>query len=271
MKKKIAITLILALTFVMSLPFIVTAKTYTPAQVKIKSVTMSSSGCNTVVVKWSKLRKNVKGYLIYRSTKKNGKYKRVANVNSSKSKCELYTPEVGKTYYYKVRAYNKKNGKTYTGKWSSIKKITVKENGPAIDLMSEVYPPNINYPETGVGTIEIINYSKSKTVYIDPEAVSVYNLDGDSMNMYISSYAYTDEPEPEYIDLAKGEIIPLPPERYAYLTLRPDSDQSIIPFEEKYGEGNIETVTLLVGYESDAVDEYLYMWDKGSGGSLSDI
>lgn len=271
MRKKIAITLIIAMTFVLSLPFIVTAKSYTPAQVKIKSVTMSTTRSNTVVVKWSKLRKNVKGYWVFRSTKKNGKYTKVATVKSPQSKCELYTPKVGKTYYYKVQAYNIKNGKKYKGDCSSIKKITVKENGPAIDLMSEAYPPNINYPETGVGTIEIINYSKSTTVYIDPEAVSIYNLDGDSMNMYISSYAYTDEPEPEYIDLAKGEIIPLPPGRYAYLTLRPDSNQTIIPFEEKYGEGNIETVTLLVGYESDAVDEYLYMWDKGSGGSLSDI
>ena len=267
MRKKIAITLIIAMTFVLSLPFIVTAKTYTPAQVKIKSVTMSTYACNTVVVKWSKLRKNVKGYLIYRSTKKNGKYKRVAKVDSLRSKCELYTPKVGKTYYYKVRAYNKKSGKTYLGKWSSIKKITVKENGPAIDLM-DAYPPTIRCHETGVGTIEIINYSKSKTVYIDPEAVSVYNLDGDSMNMYISSYAYTDEPEPEYIDLAKGEIIPLPPGRYAYLTLTPDSDQTIIPFEEKEGGGNIETVTLLVGYDSNAANDYSYVWHKDSGGSL---
>ncbi len=269
MRKKIAVTLIIAMTFVLSLPFIVTAKTYTPAQVKIKSVTMSSSGCNTVVVKWSKLRKNVKGYWVFRSTKKNGKYTKVATVKSPQSKCELYTPKVGKTYYYKVRAYNIKNGKKYKGAWSSIKKITVKENGPAIDIMKEPYPPTVRNPETGAGAIEVINYSKSKTVYIDPEDISIYNHDGDSINMHVSAYAYTDEREPEDIDINKGDLVVLPPGRYASLTLIPDSDQSIISFEE--GWGNINTVTLLVGYDSDAVYEYSYVWYKGSGGSLSDI
>ena len=33
----------------------------------------------------------------------------------------------GKTYYFRVRAYKKENGKKYYGSWSNVKKITIKK------------------------------------------------------------------------------------------------------------------------------------------------
>jgi len=33
----------------------------------------------------------------------------------------------GKTYYVKVRAYRKMNGKTYYGSYSSVKKVKIKK------------------------------------------------------------------------------------------------------------------------------------------------
>ncbi|MBQ1407719.1 MAG: Ig domain-containing protein, partial [Eubacterium sp.] len=79
------------------------------------------------LVKWSKV-KGVTGYQIYRATKKNGKYKKVATVKKAKTvKKTVKKLKKGKKYWFKVRTYTKIKGKTYTGKWSPKVMITAKK------------------------------------------------------------------------------------------------------------------------------------------------
>ena len=74
--------------------------------------------------------KGAKGYAIYRADSKNGKYKRIKTITSAKTRSftdKNRTP--GKSYSYKVRAYQKaKNGKTI---WSAASKPVTLKAAPA--------------------------------------------------------------------------------------------------------------------------------------------
>ncbi len=66
------------------------------------------------------------GYQLYYSTSKDGEYKKVAAYKANVvkgSKSELTSK---KTYYFKVRAYKKVDGKTIYGAWSSVMSIKIK-------------------------------------------------------------------------------------------------------------------------------------------------
>ncbi len=69
--------------------------------------------------------KGAAGYQVYRSMRKNGKYVCVKK-NLKAAKYTDKKLKKGKTYYYKVRAYKKVNGKTITGAYSAIRKVKVK-------------------------------------------------------------------------------------------------------------------------------------------------
>ncbi len=91
----------------------------TPGSVKAKA-----SGKN-VTVSFGKVSK-ASGYTIYRSTKKNGTYKRVANLKFAKTIRKRFAKMKKGTYYYKVKAYKKTSGKTLFTGYSSAVKVKVK-------------------------------------------------------------------------------------------------------------------------------------------------
>ena len=94
-----------------------------PAAVTVKSVTAKKG---KVTLKWKK-DKSVNGYIIYRSTKKNGTYKRIATVKGA-AKTSFTNTKVtsGKKYYYKIRSYKKVNGKTVYGTYSTVEAARAK-------------------------------------------------------------------------------------------------------------------------------------------------
>ena len=72
--------------------------------------------------------KNANGYVVYRATKKNGKYAAVKTIN--KGKTVTFTNKnlkKGKTYYYKIKAYKKVNGKKALGQFSAVKSVKIKK------------------------------------------------------------------------------------------------------------------------------------------------
>ncbi len=72
----------------------------------------------TLKVNWKKVG-GATGYRIYRSTKKNGTYKRVATIKKKSTLSYKNTGlSTGKTYYYKVRAYRTVKGKKVWGAYS---------------------------------------------------------------------------------------------------------------------------------------------------------
>ena len=75
-----------------------------------------------------KKQKNLSGYEVYRSTKKNKSFKKITTLK--KAGKVIYVNKKlkkGKTYYYKVRAYKVVSGKKVYGKFSTIKKIKIKK------------------------------------------------------------------------------------------------------------------------------------------------
>ncbi|WP_395017878.1 Ig-like domain-containing protein, partial [Robinsoniella peoriensis] len=76
---------------------------------------------NKVKITWSKVT-GADGYRIYRSTKKNGTYKKIATVKG-RSKTTYVNEKLttGKKYYYKVRAYATEKSRTVLSGYSKVK------------------------------------------------------------------------------------------------------------------------------------------------------
>lgn len=100
---------------------------------KVPKVTgvKAKAGKKKITVTWKK-RSGVNGYQVYVSTKKSGGFRKAAAIKSAGTKKAVVKKygskklSSGRTYYVKVRAYKKLNGKTYTGAWSAVKKVRVK-------------------------------------------------------------------------------------------------------------------------------------------------
>lgn len=78
-------------------------------------------------ITWTKL-SGATGYQIYRSTKKSSGYKKIKTISSGST--VSYTNgslKKKKTYYYKIRAYSKVNGKTIYSSYSVVKSVKIKK------------------------------------------------------------------------------------------------------------------------------------------------
>ena len=102
-----------------------TPTTEKPAKKPARHVNIkAAAGKKKATLTWKKV-KGAAGYQVYRSMRKNGKYVCVKK-NLKAAKYTDKKLKKGKTYYYKVRAYKKVNGKTITGAYSAIRKVKVK-------------------------------------------------------------------------------------------------------------------------------------------------
>lgn len=90
------------------------------------SVSLKSSTKKQMKISWKKV-SGADGYEIYRATSKDGKYTKVTTIKKGSTKS--YTDKKltsGKTYYYKVRAYKKVNGKKVYSSYSKVQSKKVK-------------------------------------------------------------------------------------------------------------------------------------------------
>lgn len=78
-----------------------------------------------IKLKWTKL-SNVKGYQIYRSTKKNSGYRLFKTVKKNTNVYKNANIKAGTRYYYKVRAYKVYKGKKIYGKYSNVESAKMK-------------------------------------------------------------------------------------------------------------------------------------------------
>lgn len=94
-----------------------------PATAKMTSAKAASK---SVKLSWKKV-SGATGYVIYRSTSKNGTYKKVTTIK--KGSTVSYTNKSlkkGKTYYYKIKSYISSNGATSYSGYSNIKNARAK-------------------------------------------------------------------------------------------------------------------------------------------------
>ena len=80
---------------------------------------------NSVTLQWKKM-KNVTGYRVYRSTKKNSGYKLIKKLNKNTVKYTNKKLKRKKTYYYKIVPMIKSGRKVYKGKAAIIRVKTLK-------------------------------------------------------------------------------------------------------------------------------------------------
>lgn len=94
-----------------------------PSKVAVTSV---SAGKKQVTLKWKKIKAS--GYEIQCCTSKTFKKNVIkATVKKSKKTAIVKKLKGGKTYYVRIRAYSKVNGKKYYGAWSKVTKVKVGE------------------------------------------------------------------------------------------------------------------------------------------------
>ena len=91
------------------------------------SVTAKAKGRHVARVYWSRA-KDASGYQIYKSAYPNNrKFKRIKTVKGAKKgSLAVKNLKSNKTYYYKARAYVKRNGKVYYGPFSPAVACTQK-------------------------------------------------------------------------------------------------------------------------------------------------
>lgn len=92
------------------------------------SVDVTAKSTTSAIISW-KAANNVTGYNIYRSTSKNGIYKKIGTATATSYTDKGLTK--GKTYFYKVASYINSNGKQIMSDYSDTKSITASAPAPA--------------------------------------------------------------------------------------------------------------------------------------------
>jgi N-acetylmuramoyl-L-alanine amidase/fibronectin type 3 domain-containing protein len=94
------------------------AATVVPPETKLTKVQSNAGGILTLT--WQSVAQ-ASGYIIYRSTSKNGTYKRLKTVNAQTLSYDDGTITIEKQYYYKIKTRNRVNGVLGTSKFSVAK------------------------------------------------------------------------------------------------------------------------------------------------------
>lgn len=102
---------------------------------KVKAAGYSSS-TSTVTIKWDKA-ENATGYRVYKYDAEKKKWISVKDVSGSTNSCKFTKLKAGTTYKYKVKAFNKTNGKTVWGAASDTITTATCPSKPTINKVSK--------------------------------------------------------------------------------------------------------------------------------------
>ncbi|MBR4020755.1 MAG: hypothetical protein IKI99_05525 [Firmicutes bacterium] len=127
------------------------------AKLGATKVSLVANNLKSVKITWEK--KNGNGYYVYRATKKDGKYKKIATIK--KNSTVTYVDKNitrGKNYYYKVKPYSKKTSYNKTAKISSPCKAYTKLKAPRIC--------SVKYSKKRSGVMVEWTYNSSAKKYV---------------------------------------------------------------------------------------------------------
>ncbi len=79
-----------------------------------------TNSATSQTISWKKV-SGIDGYLVYQSTSKNGKYKKLKKLSASKTSYKVTNLTPGVRYYYKIRTRKKISGKVHYGSYSTIR------------------------------------------------------------------------------------------------------------------------------------------------------
>ncbi len=132
-----------------------------------KSVNAVSSSYNSINISWSKV-SGVNGYSVYRATTSKGTYTFLASTSSTSYKSSGLT--TGKTYYYKIRAYQKSGTRKVYGTYSPVKSAKAV---PAIPASVKAVPAS--YDSVAISW-EGVNGASGYRVYAATSRTGTYSL-----------------------------------------------------------------------------------------------
>lgn len=101
----------------------------------------SASSYSLIKVKWGKV-SGAYGYQIYRSTSKTSGFRKIKTITSGSTSTysdKSKSLKLGRTYYYKVRAYAKSGGKTVYGSFTPVKAQKKQVSTPKITGVKKSY------------------------------------------------------------------------------------------------------------------------------------
>ena len=200
-----------------------------PAQVK--GIYVTQIGNTTAKIKWYKV-SNAKGYQIYRATSKSGKYSKIKTITSRST--TSYTNKsltLGKTYYYKVRAYKKSGKKTKYGKYSTTKY-----------MIADYMKPNMTcrLQEWNDGSkivVSIHNNAKKCKVYLY-DYIEVFKKSNASFNNSSDgTYSFTELKTGSKninINLGEDEGLPIYPGETVKITMEPITTLDYVSYNANY-------------------------------------
>ncbi len=110
-----------------------------PGKAKIRSTSRLSQ--TSIRIKW-KTQQNVDGYRIYKSTSEDGDYTVCSWTKTNTNNVVVNRLTMGRTYYFKVRAFKDEKGKRYYGEYSDSFEVEMDR----IDKTFADYAPTINMP-----------------------------------------------------------------------------------------------------------------------------
>lgn len=152
-------------------------KATTTVQVaKPTGVKATSAGATSIKVSWKKVN-GASGYEVYRANSRNGTYKRVATVSASNSTFTNKSLTSGKTYFYRVRAYNTVNSARKYSSYSSIvnRKATLEK--PQITVKAGKNSVTVSWKKVpGARQYEIYRATSSNGKYTRVKTVSANKL-----------------------------------------------------------------------------------------------
>ena len=142
------------------------------------TVTTSRTAYNKIQVKWNKV-SGADGYAVYKATSKTGKYTLIKRIDSSKTTSYTWAKaNVGTTYYFKVKAYKKVNGKRVYGSYSKVvsgKTYLAKPTVYSTDMQIEDYAHLYFSKVSGATGYEIWRSTKPDSGYTKVSTVSSKN------------------------------------------------------------------------------------------------
>ena len=98
-----------------------------PVLAKVRNVKAKNKTKRSAAITWKRVA-GANGYKVYRSTKKNGKFKAVKTIKKGKTvKFVNKKLKKGKRYYYKVRAYRTVGKKKVYGKSSIARSVKIRK------------------------------------------------------------------------------------------------------------------------------------------------
>jgi len=151
---------------------------------KVKGMKASAKNYHQISLKWNAM-DDADSYVVYRSTAKSGKYTRVAKTTEPSYVDEVTS--VGKTYYYKVKAYQAVNGKDYLGEFSAAVSAKTKLRAPALKKEVTAEKTILSWSKVdGADGYQIYRAAKKKGTY---KLVRTVNTGGEEGTPITESFA----------------------------------------------------------------------------------